>query len=702
MKSSNRKLFFLSLVLVMILCALVPVLSGCASSIEVDTSGMYLVVYEGNEGYLGNKTATVRKMYCEPGSKIPYIPVEYTDNQYTVPSLGLAMREGFDLLGWYASDAATYKESENGEFVYLSADDGNGIFEINPNGEYVRKYEKADDGEYVYVFVEEAEKEEGSETEAAPDTYVFISSKLKNEEEPAETDDAELPSDETAEDGEQADAETEETEETAEPDENVIVLSVESGFYICNGDETINEIDDENLREAYRRAYEKKTYSLTEVSSLAGWQKVGEIPEAYADVTAELDRYAYVFAKAEESDVGLDRYAIESGYVSLYTVFVENENGKYVFETPYYVDYDAENEAHAKAQRYSVSDRIVFTPDGDKTNPSYFDRFDATMDYWDFANDTVTEDKCEWDGEKYVLTLNAHWVKKNTVYFHYDNAANQIDSQWTRLLADNYTAVPIRPGEIIGRKEMIPKNAGQTFVCWSKTQGEYDPWNFETDLFPAGETELHLYAYYIDGTYTRITSASGLASVAKDPAGKYLIANDIDFGGKELTASPLGLKADDVFSGEIIAFDKKLTNFTLKLSPSKQQTMDSSIITSVTLIPQASGAKIIGLEIDGKAVASGIKGGVKGSAKKDIRFAVSPLFGKVLADGVTEVKDCKINFTLTEKSEDTFKSDTFNYVINCGALATEAARGKLSVENTEAEFVAEITDETVKLIEYKN
>lgn len=735
MKFSKLKLIVSAITLVMLLSSLVPILTGCGSSIDVDTSGMYLVVYDGNGGYLGNKSSTVRKLFCQPGSKIPSYPVTYSENQYTVSSLGLAMRDGYNLLGWYASDAATYKEAENGEYVYLSADEGNGIFEIDPNGEYVRKYEKAENGEYVYVHVEEAES--GSEGEAVENTYVFINSVIHvdNEENTEETDvliDEETA--ETAEDTEEAeDAVAEETGETAEDaeglaeeaaldvseeetdgedaeepedDENVIVLSVESGFYICNGDETINEIDDENLRDAYRAAYEEKTYTASQLTDIAGWQKLDEIPKSFAELFADLEKYDYAFAKAEEGDEGLDRYSIESGYASLYSIFVEDEKGGYVFESPYYNEYNADE--NAGGQRYSINDRYVFTAVNGAENPSYLKRYDATMDYWDFENDKVNEEDCEWDGEKYVLTLNAHWVKKTTVFYHYENALGQVDESFEKLLADNYTSVLLKPGETIGKKETVPKDNGRTFVCWSKTPGEYDPWDFQNEVFPEGESELHLYAYYVDGEYTRIVSASGLSAVGKDPAGKYLLVNDIDFGEKEITGSPLGLTSAKAFTGEFISFGKKITNFKFKLAPSKQQAMDSSIVSEGSLFPLTCGAKISGISVEGEAVLSGLKAiGARGGAKKDILFAVSGLIGKAVmssgdASGVTTVDNCNVKLDIVEKTEGALNSDGYNYIVNYGAVSAYSSNGAIVLNGTDAAVNCELDGSYTNLIESSN
>ena len=184
---------------------------ACGRTADIDTANMYLVVYDGNGGYLGNKTATVRKLYCSPDSKIPNYPVSYTETEYIVSSLGLAMRAGYQLLGWYAN--ADYTENPSGEYLYLSTDDGNGAYRLNSAGEYVQKYVASEDGRFIFVYVDELGQED---PEAAPNTYVFI--------------------DATREEGEDP-------------------LPIESGFHKCNGEEDISEIADDAVREAYRAAY---------------------------------------------------------------------------------------------------------------------------------------------------------------------------------------------------------------------------------------------------------------------------------------------------------------------------------------------------------------------------------------------------------------------------------------------------------------
>ena len=106
----------------LMMCLFCMLLTSCGKSIDIDTSGMLLVIYDGNGGYLGNKTATARKLYTHPGSKIPDYPMDYATSQYTVPSLGLAMRDGYQLLGWYAN--AEYTLNPEGDYLFLKQADG--------------------------------------------------------------------------------------------------------------------------------------------------------------------------------------------------------------------------------------------------------------------------------------------------------------------------------------------------------------------------------------------------------------------------------------------------------------------------------------------------------------------------------------------------------------------------------------------------
>ena len=593
-------------------------LTGCKSKMDIDTSGMYLVVYDGNGGYLGNKTSMMRKLYCQPGSKIPDYPVDYTLNQYTVSSLGLAMRNGYQLLGWYSN--ADYSENDNGDYILLSLDDGNGVYTANINGEYVHKYIASEDGEFIYVFVEEPDTEnEGDEPVVNENTYVFINST---------------------------------------PDEESTPLSVESGFYICNGDEDINSIDDDDLRAAYKNAYETKTYTISQLNPISGWQIFDDLPEDFKELLTGIDKYSFSFGKAEDEDADLDHYELVSDYASVYNIFVENSNGLFVQSGKNFVKYDENNPDHAKLTRFSVNDNYVFTGDGTTS----MKRFDAAMKYWDFANDRVTEDVCTWDGEKYVLTLYAHWVKKNTVFYHYNNGTGQIDESTRKLLADNITYQDIVPGDTIGRKEIIPTYPEHTFLGWSTSETEYKPWNFATDLFPENSTELHLYAYFIDGIYTRVDSSSKLAKIGEDPAGKYLLTADIDFDGAK-TNDPLGLNGQ-VFTGELISTGFCIKNFTMILEGKKTQSEND--LVGVSLIPEANGAKIDGIKVECSVICSAADRKVK----SPMHFFCSSLIGKA-SGNKSEVKDCSFDLKVASLNATTLANPVAIYFFNISDICAE-------------------------------
>lgn len=609
-KAVKRLFRIVLLVCAVILSALL--FAGCASGDDVDTSGMLLVVYHGNGGFLGNKTATERKLFCQPGSKIPNYPVDYKTSEYTVPSLGLAMRSGYDLLGWYTSENADYTQSETGHYVYLSVEDGCGVYEDDPAGVFVRKYVPSESGRYVHVYLEE-QPAAGEGEENPPKGYVLIVPHFDDDGKPT--------------------------------------LGVEPGFYVCGGPEDWSEISDDALREAYEEAFNAKNYSETEAKALSGWQIYEDLGESVRTLFEDFERYDYVFTEADESDEGLDRYALDSGYVSLYDLFVEDRNGAYVEASGDFVK--AGGDEPEETVRYAVADRYVF----DKDTTVGIARYDISVQYWSFSEDRVTEDKCVLEGDRYVLHLYAHWDSKYTVYYHYNNGTTQVEPSTRRLLEDNTTSVDLRPGDVIGHRESIPLYAGHTFICWSKSETEKDPWDFENEVFPLGERELHLYAYYIEGEYERIESAKGLSKIGKNPSGKYLITTDIDLKGESFSGSPFGLTDQQTFTGEIRSFGSKISGFSLKLAPVKAQTLDPDRVVFTSLIPKASGAKIEGLNVEFSVICSKLAG--FGSA--ELSLGCSGLIGEVLSGSSnTVIGNCSVKLTLASRSETEF-ANTSSY-----------------------------------------
>lgn len=596
-------------------------LCGCGKKGDVDTDGMYLVVYHGNGGYLGNKTATERKLFCWPDSKIPNYPSDYNTSAYTVSSLGLAMRSGYELLGWYTS--AEYTTSAAGQYIALDTAAGYGVYESNAQGGFVKKYMADDHGEYIYVYFEEPAANGENDPE---DRYVLITPQL---------------------DGEGHDQ-----------------LTVASGFYICNGAADWSEIADDVLRDAYEAAYNRRQYSAAEARAQSGWQIFADLSAADQTLFADFATYVYRFAAAEAGDEALDHYALVSGHASIWDVFIESDNGDYAFEAGNFTKV-APGDKVPGTQYYAVSDNYVFN--GDNTNG--LERYDMVVDYWSFSEDRVTQDVCTWDGEKYVLHLYAHWERKSSVYYHYNNGTGQIDLSTTRLLEDNRTSVNLHAGEVIGRKELIPQYADHTFVAWSKSETAYEPWDFANDVFPAGEQELHLYAYYIEGTYTRVVSAKGLENIKNDPTGKYLIAEDIDLGGKTLTASPLGLTSDQTFTGEILSFGKTISNFTIKLSPKKEQSLNTDKVVFAALVPKAQGARISGLCVDFSITCGKLVG--MGDPATVIRLCGSGLVGEVLAGQGTVIENCNVTLSAAVSPADAYNNGaSYSYdvtVADCAA-----------------------------------
>lgn len=592
------------LVLVLILFAAATALIGCGKGSDVDTSGMYQVVYDGNGGFLGNKTSTMRKVFCYPNSKIPDYPVTYGSSQYTVSSLGLAMRQGFTLLGWYTS--ADYSETENGTYLELKTENGYGIYEADSNGTFVYKTIADESGPLIFVFAEAPQtRSDDSGAEPAQNSYILL-----------------LP--------------------TFDEEGNAL-LSVTPGFYICNSEADYGDIADDALREAYAAAFATRTYSEATVNGLKGYRLFADLSAEYQELFGDFERYRYSYVPAEPEDQALDHFSLVSGYASIYDLFSEDENGSYVEMNGFYA---LAADGDEDLPHYSVTDRFVFTGESTAEMP----RYDIVANYWNFAEDRVTEDKCEWDGEKFVLRLYAHWERKNTVYYHYENGTGQVDESTTRLLEDNRTAVNLHSGEVIGRKEIIPLYAAHTFVGWSKSAEAYDPWDFANDLFPEGAVELHLYAYYVEGTYTRIISKSGLSAIGSNPAGKYLIVNDLDLGGMTYSASPFGLKENQVFTGEILSFGKTISNFTISLTPSQAQQEDSQVTVTAAPIPVAEGAKISGLNLQFTVVCKRAAKDSPIASNKNLSLRASGLIGKAQGETATTVENCTVDLTIRADS----------------------------------------------------
>jgi len=528
------KNIFNKVLLLLIMVVFIGVLSGCNNGGTIDEEDYFTVIYDGNGGYLGNKTSTVRKLRVSEGSKIPKYLQDYSQDPYVVSSLGLATRIGFNLQGWYLESNAQYAENPAGAYIYLDTEDGNGVYKLDEEGLYVFGYVIDEEGTLVFINVEELSEDDDPLTAE----YIYFNG------------------------------------------------SNGYGFYVYDSEDA-----------AHVDIYEVDGgYSPSEIT------KYGSIYFVFSELSAseqalfeDVPKYKQAFYEYTEADAGLSRYTFESGYVYLETLFIEADAGNYVYFNSNYVIYDSENPDHLSLDRFDIDSRYVFTPSESYPSPSDLTRYNASITYWDFENNRVTEN----------ITLIAHWERKLTI--NYIQKSGQVTVITKKLTDDNTTSVDLVTGELVGRLEMIPQYTGYTFVAWSKSETEFDPWNFATDVYPTDTNELNLYAYMIEGVYTRITSASGLAKVALDPAGNYILVNDIDFKNQVFSnSSPLGFTVKSTvnaeivpFTGKFISMGYKLSNFTLAVQNSQKDILaDAGVIVVSALFPYVQNATISGLVLD--------------------------------------------------------------------------------------------------------
>lgn len=529
LKTSIKKIF-----IVFMFVLLISALTGCNEGPGILDGEFFTVVYDGNGGFLGNKTSTVRKLQVVEGSKLPKYLQDYAQDSYVVSSLGLATRQGYTLKGWYLESNAEYAENPVGAYVYLDLEDGNGVYKINEQGQYVYGYVIDPNGALVFINVEPLADDADPETTE----YIYFNG------------------------------------------------SNGYGFYVYDSEDPTH-VEVYNLDGGY---------SVSEVTKYGkSYLVFDELTASEKELFADVPKYVQAFYEYTEADEGLTRYSLESGYIYFDTMMVLDSEGLYVYDGTDYLLYDSENVAHQALERFSVDARYIFTSSTEYVTPSDLTRYNADIIYWDFENDRVTEN----------ITLIAHWERKLTV--NYIQKSGQVTVITKKLNEDNTDSIDLVAGETIGKLETIPLFSGYTFVAWSKSETEFDPWDFDNDVFPTDKTELNLYAYMIEGEYTRITSQSGLAKVALNPNGNYLLVNNIDLNGTNYNNStPLGFVLKTSvnstvipFTGKFISMGYKISNFTLTVQ-NQQKTLlaDAGVVVVSGLFPFVQNATISGLVIE--------------------------------------------------------------------------------------------------------
>ena len=396
-----------------------------------------------------------------------------------------------------------------------------------------------------------------------------------------------------------------------------------------------------------------------------------DLTDAEQTLFADIPKFSQAYYEYTEADEGLTRFAYESAYVNLHSMMLLDPEGLYVLDGNEYVLYDEDNVDHAILNRYNIDERYTFSPTDTIISPSQMTKYSASFTYWDFENQRVNKD----------MVLLAHWEKKLTV--EYVQKSGQITYITKKLTADNTNTVDLLVGETIGKLEAIPVFPGFTFAGWSLSETEYTPWDFENDVFPTGIVTLTLYAFMIEGEYTRITTAAKLAEVANNPSGNYLLVRDIDLGGQEyINASPLGftvrasVSAVAVpFTGEFVSMGHTISNFTMVVQ-NAQKFLNSleGIIVVMGLFPYVQDAVIDGVILENVSI-SLVTEGRATDVICDIGGA--GLIGTALA-GTTEVSNVSVDVTFTATG-----TDPIDFPVYVGDIIANGV-GNVTITNSTA------------------
>ncbi len=608
-----KNIFARKITILLVILLLSMLVVGCTTNNNHNYSDMILVVYDGNGGYLRNKTDVERKILVEPNSKIPRYSDELLDDPYSTSSLGLATRSGYNLMGWYLAENATYTIDPLGTFVYLDEAQGHGVYTLDPEGDYILGYVENVAGKVVFIQVEEPA--EGVDPTTIEYIYFYGNNGY--------------------------------------------------GFYIYDSDNA----DHAEVYNTEKNIYdeERSSYRASELTKFGSFYLYSDLTADEKTLFADLLRYNREYYLRDANDQSLDRYSFGSGYTSVDSMLELDPNGDYVIVSNNIEVYDDADPAHADLDRYSIAIKYKFIPTLAIPTPSYMTKYKANITYWDFEVDRVTE----------PIVLIAHWTKKCTVSFI--QKSGQITNFTTKFNPEKTRQIDLVEGDTIGKPETIPQYPGYTFIGWSKSEDTYQPWDFNTDIFPVGEIQLNLYGYMIQGVYTRLTTADSLATVANNLDGDYVLCNDIDLGGQVfLNRSPLGMTTQNApsavitpFTGSFVSLGFTISNFTLRVTNTQKSLPGGGGIykNSITgLFPYVQDAHIEGINLEDVSII------IVNDAPKatDIVYDLggAGLIGTAL-DGTTTVEDCSVDVTIIKTSA---------YVLDCTVYVGDiVALGKANV-----------------------
>ncbi len=193
-------------------------------------------------------------------------------------------------------------------------------------------------------------------------------------------------------------------------------------------------------------------------------------------------------------------------------------------------------------------------------------------DLWDFEKDTVGDEG---------VTLYAYWTL--TVKHTYEIRDYDTDEVVASVTVEK--DVPFN--------DRFASRAGYTMI------GAYDAnknaWDYDF-VHPGGETDLAVvvYAKYIEGSYTVVTTASELKTASTRNNNIYL-ANDIDMQGATLSF--------ENFKKEFLGGNHTVSNFTVLYSDKNKDLItdpedDSKKSLAISLFPTTSNAKIVDVNFE--------------------------------------------------------------------------------------------------------
>ncbi len=597
------------------------ILVGCRRETEVDYSKMILVVYDGNGGYLRNKTDTMKKILVQPNSKIPKYTDEHVEDPYTTPSLGLATRAGYNLLGWYLAEDVNYTPDPLGGYIFLDSAVGNGVYSLDPNGEYALGYVENPLGKTVFIQIQEAE--EG--VDKTKEEYIYFYGNNGY------------------------------------------------GFYIYDPDNAEHAAVYNTVKNIYDD--ERYSYTYAEISKFGSFYPYDDLTAEEKNLFKDLARYNREYYLPDENDPSIDRYSFGSGYADLNSIMVSDKKGEYVFINKKYEIYDPTNPLHVGEERYNIALKYVFNSTLATPTPSYLDKYKADITYWNFENNRVTK----------PIVLIAHWAKKCTVSFiqksgQVTDLTTKFNAERTKEidlvegqtigkaevipLYGGYTFVGWSKSEDVYdpwdfEVDVFPIGTNQLNLYAYMYEGTY------TRITIA--TELEKVALNPDGNYLLCNDIDlgGAVFNNRSPLG-FSTQNT-------LNAVPIP------FTGRFVSLGYSISNFTMKVSNVQKGIIGSEgeYNNSIDgLFPYVKNAHIEGIKVENVNVI--ITNDKPKSSDIIYNLGSAGLIGTALA-GETTVKDCYVSITFTKTSA-TYVLDCDVYIGDIVALG----KANVTISNTTA------------------